>query len=107
MTRAIVTKHRLKVRETQAQTLLASFRRLPILKTLSSTMEIKDIARACARRFQNKSGACAPLTRQACMAGSRPRNGLTLSLAAIHRKAIFEKRIFSQCICLGGFPDGK
>lgn len=75
--------------------------RLPVFNTFGCNMEIRETGSGPVNRrpLLNKSGACAPLTRQACLAGSRPENGLTLLLAVTHRKACLPKTFFSQCIC--------
>lgn len=84
---------------TKPKALLAAVSRLPVLNICGCNMEIKGTVCANMRRaLPHKSGACAPVTHQACLAGSGPQSGLTLSLAAIHRDA-FEAKNFSQSIC--------
>jgi hypothetical protein len=89
MKRQIVTEMLLRTSKTAPKVLLATLCRLPIVNTCGRNMELKETGNRCP--FPNMSGACAPLTHQACMAGSGPRSGLTHFLAATHRKVFLKK----------------
>jgi hypothetical protein len=104
----VVTSTRIGASNTAPKVLLAALSRLPVFNTFSCNMEIKDIVSHSVRLTSPyKSGACAPLTHQACLAGSGPRSGLTLSLAVTHRKAFFEAIFFRNSFVHGGLFDGE
>jgi hypothetical protein len=85
----IVTARRIGVSNTALKVLLCTLVRLPILNTYGCNMEMKDGGSRTGKHPRPEmSGACAPMSRQACLAGSRPESGLPLSLAVTHRKAL-------------------
>jgi hypothetical protein len=103
-----VTATRIGASNTAPKVLLASLFRLPVFNTLGCNMEIEEtVGHSVRLTFPYKSGACAPWTHQACLAGSRPRSGLTLSLAVTHRKAFFEALFFRNAFVHGGLFDGE
>jgi hypothetical protein len=99
-----INSKRIDTSKTEPKVLLATFFRLPVLNTFGCNMEIKGAAcKGMHSSLPNKSGACAPVTHQACLAGSGPQSGLTHLLAATHRE-VFEAKNFSQSICYRRAP---